>query len=87
MPYPSQGDSLDREDQRLSVLSLEEIFDSDDGMKIFRLGSAYEPTAIDILEQLLQGEEFNLERDKLEKLHYLLVALSERIMEQLQRDG
>ncbi len=87
MSYPSRGDSLDTEDQGLSVLSLEEIFDSEAGMKIFKPGSAYEPTAIDILEQLLQGEEFNLQRDKLEKLHYLLVALSERIMEQLQRDG
>jgi hypothetical protein len=46
MPYPSQGDSFEREDQGLSVLSLEEIFDSEDGMKIFRLGSAYEPTAV-----------------------------------------
>jgi hypothetical protein len=87
MPYPSQGDSFEREDPGLSVLSLEEVFDSEAGMKIFKPGSAYEPTAIDILERLLQGEEFNLERDKLEKLHYLLVALSERILEQLQRDG
>lgn len=46
MPYPSQADSLDRKDQGLSVLSLEEIFDLEDGMKIFKLGSAYEPTAI-----------------------------------------
>jgi hypothetical protein len=46
MPYPSQGDSLDREDQGSSVLSLEEIFDLEDGMKIFKSGSAYEPTAV-----------------------------------------
>jgi hypothetical protein len=46
MPYPSQGDFLDRENQGLSVLSLEEIFDSEAGMKIFKLGSAYEATAI-----------------------------------------
>jgi hypothetical protein len=69
MPSPSQGDSLDTEELGVSVCYLEEIFVSEDGMQIFRPGSTYEPTVIDILERLLQGDEFNLERDKLEKLH------------------
>ena len=71
---------------RVLVCYLEEILVSEDGMQIFRPGSTYEPTVIDILERLLQGDEFNLERDKLERLHYLLIGLAERIMEQLQRD-
>ena len=86
MPSPSQGDSFDVKELGVSVCYLEEIFVSEDGMQIFRPGSTYEPTVIDILERLLQGDEFNLERDKLERLHYLLIGLAERIMEQLQRD-
>ena len=85
-PSPSQGDSLDSEELGVSICCLEEIFASEDGLQIFGSGSAYEPTVIDILERLLQGDEFNLERDKLERFHYLFIGLAERIMEQLQRD-
>ena len=85
-PSPSQGDSLDSEELGVSICCLEEIFASEDGLQIFGSGSAHEPTVIDILERLLQGDEFNLERDKLEKLHYLFIGLTERIMEQVQRD-
>ena len=54
MPSPSQGDSFDVKELGGVGLLFGGDFFSEDGMQIFRPGSTYEPTVIDILERLLQ---------------------------------
>lgn len=82
MPSPFEGFSQNGDEKEIVILILEEVF-SNEGMEIFRDGSAAELSFIDSLEEILRQAKTG-DTTQLRELHRRLVDITDRLKEKIE---